>query len=345
MNVATRSGSTLMHLETAEAPDAVRKLLRDEAGKFGQIAGTLKTRPPKLIVTNARGTSDHASVFGKYLLMTRSGVPTFSGSPAVTSVYRRRLAVEDALCVSVSQSGQSPDIVNTARAMAESGASTLTFTNSPESPLARASDYTVDLRAEAEKSVAATKSCIASLAAYLALTAYWCDPALKSHLSELPDLLDAANQLSWSDAFRILTNCHGLYVIGRGPSLGVANEMALKFKETCQLHAEAFSAAECPHGPLTLVGPDFPVILLVQDDESRDSTLALGERMIGLGAPVIVAGADLRGAICLPTVEACSDFAPVAMLQTFYTAVADLALLRGRSPDTPPALSKVTETH
>lgn len=335
---------TLMHQELAEAPQVSARLLTTQSPHFAAMADHLRASPPDLIMTNARGSSDHASVFGKYLFMQRLGIPVLSGSPSLSSIYGQVLRLNNALCISVSQSGQSPDIVETARAAVRSGARTCAFTNSPNSSLARVCERTVDLSAGTEKSVAATKSYIASLVAYLALIGHWQDETLLNDLEVLPDGLAEAISLDWSDALPVLRDCSGLFVIGRGAGLGIANEAALKFKETCQIHAEAFSSAECSHGPLAMVGPRFPALIFVQNDAARDGTIALGQRMVDMGAPVLVAGADLPGAIRLPTVDVVPAVQLVTMIQSFYKMVADLAILRGQNPDAPPALKKVTET-
>jgi len=336
--------STLMHKEAAESANAVERLLTSQKKSLLELADRLRKSEPELIVTNARGSSDHASVFGKYVMMQRLGVPVLSASPSLTSIYGRQLHLENALCISVSQSGQSPDIVDTARAASLSGARTVAFTNAPDSRLSRVSDNTIDLSAGPEKSVAATKSFIASMAAYLALLAHWRDPELLSAVEALPVELAHAANLDWSDALNVLRDCKGLFVIGRGPSLGIANEAALKFKETCQIHAESFSSAECSHGPLAMVGPNFPALVFVQNDEARDGTIALCKRMIEMGAPVMTVGVQIRGAICLPTLDLRAELQPLIMIQSFYKMVADLAVMRGQNPDAPPALKKVTET-
>jgi glucosamine--fructose-6-phosphate aminotransferase (isomerizing) len=157
--------------------------------------------------------------------------------------------------------------------------------------------------------------------------------------------LRAAWALDWSEVVELLAPAQNLFVIGRGLGLGIAQEAALKLKETCGLHAEAFSAAEVRHGPMTLVGPGFPVIAFSQEDETRTGMAALVDEFRRRGAPVLIAGPGDAAAGHLPIPDI-SDAActPVLAIQSFYRAVNALALRRGRDPDAPPNLRKVTET-
>jgi glucosamine--fructose-6-phosphate aminotransferase (isomerizing) len=194
--------------------------------------------------------------------------------------------------------------------------------------------------------VAATKSYLCSLAALLQLAARWSgDVALLAATEALPDILRAAWQEDWSPLVEGLREAHSLFVLGRGLGLGAAQEAALKFKETCGLHAEAFSSAEVQHGPMALVGPGFPVLAFAQDDETGDGTVAVAEEFRARGAPVWVVrpGAQGPGVLPLPAAPhpACT---PLMTVQAFYRAVNALAIARGHDPDLPPHLHKVTET-
>jgi glucosamine--fructose-6-phosphate aminotransferase (isomerizing) len=203
------------------------------------------------------------------------------------------------------------------------------------------------LRAGPEISVAATKSYIAALSAIVQITAAWTeDDVLMAALGELPDLLDQAWTLDWSPAVKALKDARNLYVIGRGVGFGVAQEAALKFKETCGLHAEAFSAAEVRHGPMALVGKDFPVLAFSQNDQSRAGVDELVAEFVSRGADVMVAGGsgDRTGVRRLPSLAAHPVIEPILYVQSFYRMVNALALARGFDPDRPPHLNKITET-
>jgi glucosamine--fructose-6-phosphate aminotransferase (isomerizing) len=217
--------------------------------------------------------------------------------------------------------------------------------NSPEAPLNDIAHRAIALRAGGESSVAATKSFIASLSAILHLVAHWkADADLLSALERLPAKLQRAWQLDWTAALEVLHDATNLFVIARGYGLGIAQEAALKLKETCGLHAEAFSAAEVQHGPMALVRDGFPVLILAQDDATHASTLQLAEQFIARGARVMLAGPPLRGAITLPTLAAHPVSEPILLIQSFYRLASELAVMRGLNPDAPPHLRKVTET-
>jgi glucosamine--fructose-6-phosphate aminotransferase (isomerizing) len=296
-------------------------------------------------VTLARGSSDNAATFARYLIETRAGVLTSSASPSIASVYDAAPSMTGAVMLAISQSGRSPDLVAAARAAKEQGVFLVCLVNDERSPLFALADTALPLCAGPEKSVAATKSFIATLAAVLHIVAEWTqDPRTIQAVAALPDLLEQAWTQDWSAALPMLRDADHLYVVGRGHGFGVAQEMALKVKETCGFHAEAFSAAEIRHGPMALVGPDFPVLLTAQDDESQPSVSALAEEFAGRSAPLLVAGLSDAPGVLLPTLSADALIQPVLLIQSFYRMVNALAVARGRDPDRPPTLAKVTET-
>jgi glutamine---fructose-6-phosphate transaminase (isomerizing) len=217
--------------------------------------------------------------------------------------------------------------------------------NTPGSLLSAVAHHAVDLEAGPEVSVAATKSFIASLAALVHLVAEWTqDFALLDALRAAPAALERARMLDWSVGLEVLRDRHNLFVLGRGYGLATAQEAALKLKETCGLHAEAFSAAEVQHGPMALVGPGFPVLAFSQDDETRAGVEHVARDFLARGARVLLAGGTAAGALALPTVSAHPVIEPLTFIQSFYGLAAALAAARGFDPDVPPNLRKVTET-
>jgi glucosamine--fructose-6-phosphate aminotransferase (isomerizing) len=177
------------------------------------------------------------------------------------------------------------------------------------------------------------------------LVAYWRgDEALLDAVQRLPAELERAWQLDWRPAIAALQGASSLFVVARGYGLGIAQEAALKLKETCGLHAEAFSAAEVQHGPMALVRAGFPVLMLSQSDATHAGTIALAREFIARGARVLLAGPPTEGALMLPTVASHPVSEPVLMIQSFYRLANDLAIARGLDPDSPPHLRKVTET-
>lgn len=344
---STKLVSSLMLRETAEAPEAVARLIASNADICRDLVQRLRAAPPRFAVTCARGSSDSAAMFAKYLLEIRLGLVVASVGPSVGSIYGGRPQVADALFLTVSQSGRSPDLIKLAQAARDGGALTVALTNDPASPLAAACEVVLPLHVGPEKSVAATKSYIASLAALLQLLAAWSgDKDLARAVDSLPDDLADAFARDWRPAVPGLAETRSLYVVGRGAGYAAAQEAALKLKETCGLHAEAVSAAELMHGPLTLAGPDFPVVLFSQRDEALDSLSGLVASLTARGVPVLAAGpVKADGAMRLPAADGLHPFAqPIALVQSFYPLAEALARARGRDPDHPPHLMKVTET-
>lgn len=338
---------SLMLRETAEAPDVVARLLDANAPACAVLGDRLRRKPPAFAVTCARGSSDSAATYAKYLIEICLGPVVASVGPSISSVYGRRPKMRGALFIAISQSGRSPDLLTLAEAARDDDALTVALVNDMTSPLAGLCQIVLPLHAGPERSVAATKSYIASLAAVLQLVAAWSgDPALDRAVRRLPDDLDGALQRSWLSAVPIIAGAQSLYVVGRGPSYGAAQEAALKFKETGGLHAEALSSAELRHGPLALAGPDFPVVLFSQNDAALPGLAELGAELAGRGVPVIAAGpAAVPGAVALPTASGVDPFAqPLALIQSFYPLAEAVARARGRDPDRPPHLSKVTKT-
>jgi glucosamine--fructose-6-phosphate aminotransferase (isomerizing) len=208
-----------------------------------------------------------------------------------------------------------------------------------------AADLRVELRAGPETSVAATKSYLASLAAIARVVASWTqDAALDAALAQLPSLMDSSWALDWSAALPELESAANLYVVGRGLGLAAAQEIALKFKETCGVHAEAFSGAELRHGPYTLLGKGFPALLFAQPDATLPGIETLARELVRRGVPILLAGGNAPGATRLPTMDAAPEIAPILLVQSAYRMIASLAVRRGLDPDHPPHLRKITET-
>jgi len=335
-----------MAREAAQAADAARQQLQRCAGAFAELGTRLRQHPPRFVVTCARGSSDHAASYGKYLIETTLGRAVASVGPSVASVYNTaHLDLKDSLFIAVSQSGRSPDLLRLTERAREAGALVVGFVNTEDSPLMGMCDVGIPLCAGPEQSVAATKSYLLSGLAFLQLVAHWSgESELRDAVNRSPEALEAARALDWSPALVRLADARNLFVLGRGSGLGAALEMALKFKETCRLHAEAFSTAEVIHGPLALVGPGFPVLALGQEDNSAESTRTVVRRFVELGADVRSV-LEVPGAELLPTVPGLPHaLAPLCQVQSFYMAVHRLATARRLDPDAPAHLRKVTET-
>jgi glucosamine--fructose-6-phosphate aminotransferase (isomerizing) len=347
MSASAQSQQSLMLRETLEAPAAVAQMLAANRDACRELGQRLRKRTPAFAVSSARGSSDTAATFAKYLMEIRLGIVTASVGPSVSSVYAASPNMKDALFFTVSQSGRSPDILRLAEVARAGGALTVAFVNDAASPLAELCEIVLLLNAWPERSVAATKSVIASLAAVLQLVAHWADdPKLLDAIERLPDDLARAATQDWGAAVPLLKGVTGLFVTARGIGLAVAQEAALKLKETCGLHGEALSSAELMHGPMTLTGPDFPVLAFSQPDETASGLADLVATLTKRGVPVIAAGPVTNGhALALPFDPNLSSITtPIALLQSFYPLAEEVARARGRDPDAPPHLKKVTET-
>lgn len=337
---------THMAREVAEIPEVTARFLTRAHDAVEQAAAQLRARDPSLIITAARGSSDHAATYLKYAVELEAGVPVASVGPSVASIYRRPLRLSGAACIGISQSGRSPDIVEMMRASAASGALSIAVTNHPDAPMAKASAFCLPLEAGVEQSVAATKTFVLSVVAGLALLATWQrDTTLEAAVATLPDAFAAALRTDWSPLAARLARAQSAYVLGRGPGFAIASEMALKFKETCSLHAESYSAAEVMHGPAAIVQDGFPVLALAVDDAARSHVAATAGRLASQGADVFLTGDKAPGAVTLPVVPNLHPLvAPLVLAVSFYAFVEPLARRRGLDPDTPPHLRKVTET-
>ena len=336
-----------METEAEEAAEVAERQLRDYPRLLAPIGEELRKLDPQFVMTCARGSSDHAATYAKHLIETETATPTASHSPSISSIFHTKWRqLNRSLFLAISQSGQSPDLVVSAKAAGEAGALVLSIINTDDSPLGAESWATVPILAGPERSVAATKSYIGSLLAIAHLVAEWTgDSALREALASSPLALQRAWSLDWSSAIDALLKVKDMYVIGRGSTLGTAQETALKFKETCGIHAEAVSAAEARHGPIAIVTEGFPVLILVPNDATRDSVLSLAAELVGRGALVLTAGSHVEGAITLPTApDLHPAIASPACMISVYRMIARLSIARGLDPDAPPHLNKVTET-
>ena len=332
--------------EALQAPAAAAALLAREAGAFVALGAALRAQPPASLLTVARGSSDHAAHFMAYLVMARLGRLVTSLPMSVVTLYQARLVCDGLAAFAFSQSGQSPDLVAPTQSLGAQGARTVAFVNDAASPLAQAAQHVVPLHAGLETSVAATKSFIAQLVAGAALVAAWQqDAAFGAALQALPAALQQAAAQDWGAAVEALAGVERLYVIARGTGLPVALEAALKFKEVCGIHAEAYSGAELRHGPMALVEQGFPMLVLAPPGPAQAGLLALADEMRGRGARVLLAAPAGTAGAQLPLVASGNaDLDPITAVQSFYPMVEALARERGLDPDRPRHLHKVTRT-
>jgi glucosamine--fructose-6-phosphate aminotransferase (isomerizing) len=297
-------------------------------------------------VTCARGSSAHAATFGKHLIERYLRIPVAAAAPSVATVYGQQLQLEGQLYLAISQSGRSDDLIEQTTAARAAGAITVALVNATDSPLARASDLVLPMEAGPELSVAATKTFIASVSALLRLIALWTeDTPMMASLERLPSRLQDATMFDWSEALASFTVATSLVTIGRGPTLAIAREASLKLKETCNLHAEAFSGAEFLHGPVALVDDDYPILMLMPTDAAQQGLRTLAANLRAKGASLFVAepGELMPGR--LPALARDHPEADaICLIQSFYGLAVRLAQQRGIDVDRPRHLQKVTRT-
>ncbi len=339
--------TSLMLKEARSACESVATLLQSDKERFAELGRHLRSKPLTNVLTVARGSSDHAASYCAYLIMSRLGRVVASLPMSLVTLYKSPLVTRDTLTIAISQSGQSPDVIEPIRYFRDGAATTVALVNDTSSPLANTAEWSLGLAAGPEISVAATKSFINSLVASARLVGHWQnDAALLEALHTLPDDLRAAADIDWSPALDVLTPARNIMVVGRGISFPVALEAGLKFKETSAIQAEAFSSAEIKHGPMALIDEGYPLLIFATRGPTQAGMLKLAEEMRGRGANVLLAApADVpERQLTLPT-AAVPDLDPILAIQSFYVMAAELSRARGMDPDKPRHLNKVTKTN
>jgi glucosamine--fructose-6-phosphate aminotransferase (isomerizing) len=332
--------------EALSAAEVVAEQRASADKELAALARQLGEHPPTYALTVARGSSDHAANYFAYLVMRRLGIPVVSLPMSLVTLHHAPLTVGGQLGVGISQSGQSPDLVETMASLAEAGAKTVAFVNRTDSPLAKACEWVIPLCAGVEKSVAATKSYIGALSAVARLVAHWeRDVALLESLAALPGRLMAAADVNGSIAVDALAGAERAMIVGRGLGFAVALEAALKLKETCSIQAEAFSGAEIRHGPMALVEEGYPLLVFALRGPEQAGLIELARYLRVRGARVILAApSDVPERDVTLAIAGDEVLDPILAIQTFYVIAARVAQARGLNPDLPRHLSKVTCT-
>jgi glutamine---fructose-6-phosphate transaminase (isomerizing) len=331
-----------MASEIAEQPDVLAGLLavRDEIVSAGRRIAAAR---PRFVLVAARGTSDHAALYAKYLVEVRMQLPVGLASPSALTVYGATPDMRDVLFVAVSQSGRSPDLVDSLIAARERGALSLAVTNAPDSPLARAAEIAVDVRAGAERAVAATKTYTAEL---LALHLLFAGEHAARDAAPLPEA--AARTLALMSDERLGSAAAGfrgterVVVTGRGYSYATAREAALKLMETSYVSAQAFSGADLLHGPLAMIDRSVPVIAITSPGKGGDAMRPVLERLAELDARVLRVGVGEGLPVAADGIA--EHLIPILEIMPLQRLAWRLALDRGVDPDRPRGLSKITQT-
>lgn len=348
--------STLMEKEARETPELIAAQLKQNEPILEKIAKTLRQKDPKFAITIGRGSSDNACNYAKYLFETQLGLVTSSASPSIITAYNSNLKVQNALVIGISQSGQSPDICQTMDYMHKHDAITIAIVNAAKSPLSKAAKFTIPMHAGEEKAVAATKSFISSLTVLAQFVATLTkDETLLTALKHLPETLANTIQSDHhAKAVAAFKDIDRTFVISRGFGFPIAQEAALKFKETAGIQAEAFSSAEILHGPFALIQKDRPFLLFAQSDETLADILSLAQKIKALGGKTILmlprnlvlpSEEYELATVVIPVAKSLHPILdPIVTIQAFYLMVAELATTRGFDPDKPQHLNKITTT-
>ncbi|WP_030780862.1 SIS domain-containing protein [Streptomyces sp. NRRL S-920] len=340
----------IMSREMAEQPAVLRRLLDTGAPAIRQTAERVAERKPRFVLLTARGTSDHAALYAKYLLEVRLGMPCGLASMSTITAYGAKPDLRDVLVVTVSQSGGSPDLVASAQAAREAGAITLAVTNNPDSPLAAVSQHHIDILAGPERALPATKTYTASLLAlYLFVERLGgSDGAAAASLPEL-----AAGLLARQDEVKALAAryrfAERMVITSRGYGYPTAKEAALKLMETSYIPALAYSGADLLHGPLAMVDNISPVIAVVTDGRGGEALQPVLDRLRGRGADLVVIGPKAQveqasAGFVLPTDGVAEEVQPILEIIPLQLLAYEVTIARGQDPDAPRALAKVTET-
>lgn len=351
-----------LHAEIHEQPDVARRFLTEGRDAVDAVAAALRAAPIDVVCIAARGSSDHAAIYAQYVLGALQRLPVALATPSLTSVYGVSPRFRRALVIGISQSGRSPDIVGVVAEARAQGAATVAITNAADSPLAAAAEHVIDVRAGAERAVAATKSYSAQLLAVAALAVAmggaaadaWGgdDAARRTALARLPDAMAAALAAE-PDAARIAADRAGIaraVILARGFEYATAREWALKLKELAYLSADPYSAADFAHGPTALLEPGFPVLAIAPAGAAL-TTLApqlatlRAERGIDLVTisddPAVRAAASAAMATPAGVAEWLSPIVSILPAQLFAY---HLTRARGLDTEQPRGLSKVTLT-
>lgn len=334
----------LMAAEIAEQPAVLERLLSHGAASVRAIAGRIAERQPRFVLLTARGTSDHAAMYAKYLVEVSLGLPAGLSSPSTVTAYGTKPDLSNVLMITVSQSGGSADLIETTRVAREGGATTLSVTNNPDSDLAGVSEFHLDLQAGPERASAATKSYSAELLALWMVVqsirgggfggAHSIPMTAADLLGRRDEIVDISARYRSTD--RLVTT-------GRGYSYPTAREAALKFMETAYIAANAFSGADLLHGPLGMIDKDLPVLAVVPAGRGADAMEPVLTRLQERGADVAVFGSD--AAVRLGTVgfrlgaaELSEELHPIVDIVPLQLLALEMGLARGSDPDAPRGL-------
>ena len=339
--------------EIRQQPEILERTLRMERRGIERLKARISGRPPRLIILAARGTSDNAALFGRYLLEITTGIPVSLAAPSIFTLYRASLDFTDTLVVAISQSGESTDTNLVLERARQAGAPTVAITNQTGSTLAGLAEHTFFVHAGREQSIAATKTYTGQLLMLYMLAYALGAPIALDDLKRLPDWAAMGLKLEKEIATRAVRYrfMEKAVVVGRGLNYATAFEFALKLMETCAVIAERFSSADFLHGPIAMVGPAFPMFLFAPSGVTWASNEQMLAKLGQTGAETLIvsdrsnarAGRASPHAVVIPSrIEELYTPIPYIIPAQFFAA--SLAVEKGLDPDRPSGLTKVTLT-
>ncbi|UNS98873.1 SIS domain-containing protein [Streptomyces tubbatahanensis] len=349
-NVPSEPG-TIMSGEMAEQPSVLRRILDEGGPAIREVAERIAAKNPRFVLLTARGTSDNAALYAKYLLEIQLGKPCGLTSMSTTTAYGAQQDLTDCLVITISQSGGSPDLVASTKAAREAGAITLAVTNNADSPLAQVSEFHIDVLAGPEKALPATKTYTAELLAlYLFVDGLRAGQGAEA-AKALPEVADAI--LARKDEVKALASryrfAERMVLTSRGYGYPTAKEAALKLMETSYIPALSYSGADLLHGPLAMVDNISPVIAVVADGKGGEALQPVLERLRDRGADLVVIGRQeevdrASAGFALPTDGLPEELQPIVQILPLQMLAYEVTMARGQDPDAPRSLAKVTET-
>lgn len=342
----------LMRQEIMEQPVVMKKCMENNAGVIAQIVAEIEKRNICGTFVAARGTSDHAGTYGKYLIETTLGIPVGMAAPSVVTVYGKDLKLANYLVIGLSQSGKAADAIEVLKSANKAGALTVAITNDEESPMAKEAKFHLFCSAGLEKSVAATKTFTTELYLLALLVAEWAkDSGLKKKLLEVPEniekILAASDEFKTkAQRYRYMNDC---FVLSRGMNYPIAMEAALKIQETCYVKAKAYAVSDFYHGPLAMIDKDMPVFVYAPEGPMLKDMTDIVTRLKELDAELVIISNNesmLEMGCCTFRIPDTNDDA----ISPFYNTIVaqmfacELSLAKGLNPDQPRSLKKVTIT-
>jgi glucosamine--fructose-6-phosphate aminotransferase (isomerizing) len=350
MNDALQPANSILEREIRQQPEVIARLIAQP--QFAQVAAALRAADPRYIVLAARGSSDNAARYAQYLFGIHLGLPVALAAPSISTLYQSPPRYRNAAVIGVSQSGQATDVLQVLRDAAAQGALTIAITNAPDSPMAQQADYHLALHADLERSIAATKTYTAQLAAFALLTAHLAENSgLFDDLRRLPTFIAHALEIApvlaaRAERFRFMSHC---VVLGRGYNYATAFEIALKIKELTYVIAEPYSSADFRHGPKAMIEEDFPVIAIMPDGAALPDMLALVRDLRERRADLTVISANrtaLEAAhLPVPMPQGVPEWlSPIVAVVAGQLLALHIAAVKGNALDAPRSLTKITQT-